>query len=746
MIFKTFVAGATIPVLPEDFHGINTENYIAALSEDDEYVPDLAQTGGVMFELGRYFEKKYPGNEIFEEEYEDTLIDGLRQFFPDESDEKLRSHLSLLRASVRVYRAGAKVYDDYVSQKLAPQVVRRVRSEKDFDHENEFSYIKAPDGEFTKIYNFKKFLTYSLDDDERAAIRDYKKEASGEMSWLDKIDYIYKKIEWKKLPAYGISEKNPLLSDLGVGEWKEGKNIEARLLSPQTYTEGKDKIDVGVNLTTRMGYFVLANNLTSMLHKPLIDLAGSENVKSYKVLYPIPLQNSIKPFAHKYFGDFVIPLEIEPDDVNKDVKINANINLFSCNADLKCAEEKLDLSLDLARDGHEFLPNGFDNYYNLALQTVPAEASPEFSLNKAVVDLDDDGQALRLEFKTKEKVRNFKFFAEQTDGFAKFEAPLISVRDGIIYARLKLINDGNPVDLRSKKFIISAELNGKTSIRQIKTAHESSLFDAEQKTISLGIILLALIGGIILNYMPCVFPVLALKMMALSHTPPRKRMVLKQAIRHMISGIWLGFAVIIAVLCTAKYFGRSLGWGMQFQNIGFLVLMSFVIAAFIIILPYLNRLSIYKSAMNIPETSINYGIGFLTVMLATPCTGPYMATAVGFALSGSYSDLIIILCALALGLSLPYILILCLSKPEELFPKPGPWLGVIQLVMTLLLYLTLIWLALLIWRQTSLITISVLLLSVAVFMLCFRFYLRVFGYLSKIIDEEIKENTLKRAK
>ena len=253
-------------------------------------------------------------------------------------------------------------------------------------------------------------------------------------------------------------------------------------------------------------------------------------------------------------------------------------------------------------------------------------------------------------------------------------------------------------------------------------------------------------GGLILNFMPCVFPVLALKIMALSRAPSRKRKTIKRALIHTILGIWSGFALIIFGLCIAKYAGESLGWGMQFQNMGFLVAMVFIIAVFIIILPYLNLDRLYRYTLTISTKWLNYGIGFLTVLLATPCTGPYMATSIGFALTGTYTDLIIILSALALGLSSPYILILSLKKPEDLFPQAGDWLYIVQLLMNLLLYSTLFWLTFLIWRQTNWQTPMILLISLLFFMLSFKFYLVLMEHITNIIDEEFSETILAKIK
>lgn len=746
LIFKTVAVQAVVPVLPDDFEGINTKNYVAQLEEDDAHVPSMMQTGSIMFELGRYFDGKYPNDEIFSDDYEDEIIEELRKFLPNEDTESLRERLSLLRNSVKIYRTGKSFYDKYVEQKLVPHDYKKVHSAKDYDHDNEFSYIEADDGEFNKIYNFKKFLSYSDNPDERLAIRDFEQNSNKEMSIVDKIDYMYRKIEWKKLPSYGRIYKNPLLSDLGIGEWQKGQRADARLISPEIYTDKKEKIYAGINIFTDPNYFILANNLNPVLQRPVIDFSASENITNSLVLYPVPLQSNLLPFAHKYFGDFVIPAEFDVTNSEDSVTLKSKINLVLCDSNMSCHPENFDLELKLNPSGREFLPNGLENFFNMAMRTVPQEASKNLTLSKTVIDEDVDGQSLRLEFKTNERVRHFKVFAEQKNGFARFDAPLLSVRDGEIYAKFKQFDNAEKTDLRNSEFIITAELNGTSSIRQIVSAKESAPFTSEHNGLTLHIIFLAFLGGVILNFMPCIFPVLSLKIIALSRATARKRKNLKASLKHTVFGILSGFALIIVLLCVLKYLGESLGWGMQFQNMGFLVAMIFVIASFIIVLPFLNLDNIYRYTINIPHKWLNYSIGFLTVLLATPCTGPYMATAVGFALSGSYFDLIAVLVSLALGLSAPYLLIYFLPKPEDLFPKSGKWLGLMQLAMFLLLILTLVWFTVLLWRQTDWQTPVILLTSIAVFMICFRFYLLIMNYLGRIIDEAISETSLKRAK
>ena len=101
------------------------------------------------------------------------------------------------------------------------------------------------------------------------------------------------------------------------------------------------------------------------------------------------------------------------------------------------------------------------------------------------------------------------------------------------------------------------------------------------------------------------------------------------------------------------------------------------------------------------ETLRQMTIGCLIVLLSTPCTAPYLGTTIGFALAGSYWDIVIIMMSVALGLSVPYILCLCMPDIIEFIPKPGTWMKKLNLIMQLFLIITILWLISLLQAQTS---------------------------------------------
>ena len=191
---------------------------------------------------------------------------------------------------------------------------------------------------------------------------------------------------------------------------------------------------------------------------------------------------------------------------------------------------------------------------------------------------------------------------------------------------------------------------------------------------SLTLLLTAVLGGFILNFMPCVFPVLSLKLLSLTRFGAGRPENLRRNFIYTVLGIFAAFEVIALFLSLLKLAGHGIGWGMQFQNPGFLVVMIFAVAVFMSVVwgfvgvrspQWLeNRLSSVEAREKLPHLLT----GMLAVFMATPCTAPYLGTAVGFALAGTVADVWLVLNAVALGLSLPYLLVLAWPALAAAFP------------------------------------------------------------------------------
>ena len=214
----------------------------------------------------------------------------------------------------------------------------------------------------------------------------------------------------------------------------------------------------------------------------------------------------------------------------------------------------------------------------------------------------------------------------------------------------------------------------------------------------MGAIGLAFLGGIILNLMPCVFPVLFLKGLALVQSSSQERGHLRRHGLVYALGILVSFWVIVAVLLVLRATGSHAGWGFQLQSPVFLV----VLASFMFFLALslagqfdigLSLTSVGGSLAEKQGYAGSFFTGVLATVVATPCTAPLMGAAIGFALAQTAGVTFAVFTALALGLALPYVLLSFQPAWTRVLPKPGAWMEVLKQLTAVPLFATAIWLA-----------------------------------------------------
>jgi thiol:disulfide interchange protein/DsbC/DsbD-like thiol-disulfide interchange protein len=218
---------------------------------------------------------------------------------------------------------------------------------------------------------------------------------------------------------------------------------------------------------------------------------------------------------------------------------------------------------------------------------------------------------------------------------------------------------------------------------------------------ALGAIGLAFVGGMILNLMPCVFPVLFLKGLALVQTANAGGEHKNHALRHGLVyalGILVSFWAIVAVLLGVRATGSHVGWGFQLQSPVFLAVLSTGI--FFLALSLTGMFDIGLSLTSVGgELAEKQGYagsfftGVLAVIVATPCAAPFMGAAIGFALAQSAAVSLAVFTALALGLAAPYLLLSWQPAWAKFLPKPGAWMEVLKQAAAVIFFATAIWLA-----------------------------------------------------
>ena len=216
----------------------------------------------------------------------------------------------------------------------------------------------------------------------------------------------------------------------------------------------------------------------------------------------------------------------------------------------------------------------------------------------------------------------------------------------------------------------------------------------------------AFIGGLILNLMPCVFPVLSLKALGFARAAHEDRSVIRKHGWLYTAGVMLSFLALAAIILALKAGGAGIGWGFQLQNpilVGVLAMLFFAIA--------LNLFGLFEIGGNVQNTGSGlaasggakgaFFTGVLAVIVATPCTAPFMAGALGFAFSQSALMLVLVFMALGVGFALPFLALSYAPALLAKLPKPGPWMDTFKQFLAFPMLAAAIWLVWVLSIQTG---------------------------------------------
>lgn len=242
-----------------------------------------------------------------------------------------------------------------------------------------------------------------------------------------------------------------------------------------------------------------------------------------------------------------------------------------------------------------------------------------------------------------------------------------------------------------------------------------------------GKLLLALLGGLILNAMPCVLPVLSLKVFGLVKSAGQGRAQVVTAALATAGGIVVSFLALALAAVVARAAGAAVGWGIQFQQPGFVAFLAVVVVLFSLNLWGLFEIplpqSLARAAGTGPREGLagHFGSGLFATLMATPCSAPFLGTAVGFALAQTAPVIFAIFAAVGVGMALPYLLLAAAPGLARFLPKPGDWMLTLRGVMGFLLAGAAVWLFYVLAGQISterlaLIQLTVLILALFIWL------------------------------
>ncbi len=219
---------------------------------------------------------------------------------------------------------------------------------------------------------------------------------------------------------------------------------------------------------------------------------------------------------------------------------------------------------------------------------------------------------------------------------------------------------------------------------------------------------LAFLGGLILNAMPCVFPILSLKVLGFATGDPAEHR--RHGIAYLI-GVVSSFVLIASALISLQTAGRWVGWGFQLQSTGFVIGLAYLFTLMGLSLSGLVLLG--SRWMNLgaglaaaPGTRGSFFTGVLAVVVASPCTAPFMGSALGFALTQPPIAALTVFASLGTGMAAPMVAISMSKTARGWLPKPGAWMETLKQVMAFPLYLTAVWLLWVAGKQSGVDTMA----------------------------------------
>jgi len=492
----------------------------------------------------------------------------------------------------------------------------------------------------------------------------------------------------------------------------------AQLISNKSSINSKN-IWIGLDINLSSGwhtYWILPGDTGDA---PEIDWSQSNNIEKAEMLFPVPKRISSQLSDIIGYEDRVIfPIKIKLKDKNKDLDAKAKITLLVCNQ--ICIPHNFDLSIYLKKGNGEKSENA--NYLNDAIKKLPT-ANEENGIK--ILKTKRKKDSIELTIKNKTSFKNPDIFIYNPEEVL-FQKPVFSFNYNRTEAKVKVkLQEKLEPELNMKNLPITVIIkDDNKSLSQIIPNKDED----QEKTNFIKILLIALLGGFILNFMPCVLPVLSLKIMSvLKH----KKENIRLSFFSTSLGIITSFIALAIITIGLKHTGYILGWGMHFQQPLFLLFMIILLTLFSanmwgifkINLPYwiTNKIGSQHKANIIGD----FATGMFATLLATPCSAPFLGTAIAFALTSDTKEILIIFLMLGIGMSIPFLLVSIFPSISKYFPKSGLWMEKLSKILSLGLALTAVWLLFILKSQTGIFITSLVAISL-ITILAFTYFKKYF--------------------
>lgn len=507
----------------------------------------------------------------------------------------------------------------------------------------------------------------------------------------------------------------------------------AALISELDQVKAGDRFHVAIYIRMNDGWHTYWKNpgdaglATSMSWEHVQQASVSD------ILWPTPQAKQEGPLVtYGYSNEVVLPIPVQAEAsaaAGSTIVLRGRADWLVCKDICIPQSADLDVSIPVAEasrmqaEPHALIMHALKNRPEPVFQNIPIEVSAK--------NITLEVPLSALELKPKE-ISGAKFFAGEQNWMNYSAAQTFSKDKESIRLTLPR-SDGHPDLPAAMSGVLQVELAEEEPRAfgvNLSAQSGSAGMSAGQGMQLARMMLFALLGGLILNLMPCVFPVLSLKALALAkHATLHPRHARAEGVAYT-AGVLASFVFLAMLLLALKSAGEGIGWGFQMQSpvfVATLALLLFVVGlnlSGLFELPVLLG-NVGHGVMQPGSLRGSFLTGVLAVAVATPCTAPFMATALGYAIAASTFEALAVFIALGLGLALPFLLIGFVPSLARMLPRPGAWMERLRGALAFPMYLSVIWLLWVLGMQSG--PDSILLLLCAMVSIVFALWLRQGG-------------------
>ncbi len=482
-------------------------------------------------------------------------------------------------------------------------------------------------------------------------------------------------------------------------QWLDHEQARVRLLAAGD-GQSADELRLGLQFSLEPGWKIYWRTPGEAGIPPVLDWSGSDNLSSAEMRWPAPRRFTLFGLdTFGYSGEVVLPIQARAEQAGQPVRLQAQLSYLIC-SDI-CIPHDGMLELNLPAGGISPSAEGF--LISQAERLVPGDgAAAGLTLGSAMLVGDPDDPVLEVAVHSEIPFEAPDLFVEGPPGYL-FAKPAVDFAAGRQEAVLRLQSQRGPLaeGVLEGKLVTLTLTDGQRGMEQVAVTRYApgmaSPVAVDAATL-LQMLALAVLGGLILNLMPCVLPVLSIKLLSVVKQGGRDRKEVRISFVASAAGILFSFLVLAGVAIALKAGGMAAGWGIQFQQPLFLTAMAVLLTLFACNLFGFFEIPLPRALADVAGDGRGHGLighfsaGAFATLLATPCSAPFLGTAVAFALARGAGEILMIFAALGVGLALPYISVAAFPGLATRLPRPGSWMVTLRRILGLALAGTAVWL------------------------------------------------------